>query len=110
LPAGCCDHPTSRSADGRTIYLYHFGKPGSPVALLGLRTRVRAARIVGQGNPGRVLTHRMLGGAPWANIPGTLWIDLPPDACDPVCTVLALDLDGPLDLCLGEGHVITTSA
>jgi alpha-L-fucosidase len=111
LPAGCCEHLTALSADGRTVFLYHFGIPGGPIPLVGLRSKVARVRLVDNRLAGPAeAEHRSVGGAAWAGIPGVRWIlpgDLP---FDPVCTVFAIDLETPLELVLGEGKVITNGA
>jgi alpha-L-fucosidase len=45
--------------------------------------------------------------APWAKLPGILWIDVPDSAMDPDATVLKVELDGPLDLYTGAGDAVT---
>ena len=44
------------------------------------------------------LNHRVIGGAPWLNMPGCIWIDLPESEMDPVCTVMKVEFDEPIDL------------
>ena len=56
--------------------------------------------------PSFEVSHRNVGGAPWAHPPGILWIDVPEAALDPDATVLKLELDGPLDLYTGAGDAI----
>jgi alpha-L-fucosidase len=107
LPEGCCEHATTLSIDRKTVYVFVQGVPTGLVPLVGLRTAVRKVRVVGGASAALELEHRRMGGAWWFNMPGVLWIDLPVAKCDPVCTVLAIELQGALDLCVGQGHVIT---
>ena len=50
---------------------------------------------------GNSLEYKLIGGAPWLNIPGVLWIDIPKTETDPVATVIRIELEGPLDLFTG---------
>ena len=75
-------------------------RPIDGVAVKGIRNKVLSKRIIG----GQPTSHRVVGGAPWANLPGELWIDVPPDALDADATVIAVTLEGPLDLYTGSGH------
>lgn len=99
LPAGHHYGPSTRSADGRTLYLVCFGSPGE-LAVKGLRTAVKRAYVLGTGAE---LGHRVTGGH--GEVPGVTWIDGPRDAdVDPHATVIAVELDGDLDLYDGQGR------
>jgi alpha-L-fucosidase len=94
LPAGYFFGPTTLSADRRTIYLFVSGGLRESVVVKGLRTPVRRARAVATGSE---LSHRVTGGH--GPIPGLTWIGAPPATeLDPYMTVLAVELDGELDL------------
>lgn len=82
------------SKDKKTLYLFVYDRPQEQVMLNGIRSR--ATRITSMVN-GQELTSRVIGGAPWLNLPGSLWINLPAEACDPVCTVLKLEYDSEID-------------
>lgn len=70
------------------------------MSVRGLRTAVKRVRVVGTGSE---LTHRVTGGL--HDVPGVLWIDAPAVAdTDAHATVLALELDGELDLYRGAGR------
>jgi alpha-L-fucosidase len=86
-----------------TVYLTLFDRPCDSVAVKGIRNKVRRASIVG----GPEIPSRAVGGAPWAHLPGVLWLDIPQDALDPDATVIKLELEGPLDLYTGSGDVVT---
>jgi len=47
---------------------------------------------------GQELTHQVIGGASWINMPGCIWIDMPESAIDDVCTVIKMEFDEPIDL------------
>ncbi len=100
LPPGHHYGPSTLSADGRTLYLFCFDPVRDALALRGLRTGVRAASVLATGTR---LGHRVTGGH--GEVPGLTWIDAPPAAdVDPHATVIAVELDGPLDLYTGQGR------
>lgn len=106
LPAGHFYGASTLSLDRRTLYLYCFDRPWESVAVKGIRNTVRRVSVVGTD---RTLSFKTVGGAPWMNIPGVLWIDVPEEELNPNATVLKLELDSPLDLYEGAGHAITSN-
>ncbi|SFE10015.1 alpha-L-fucosidase [Actinacidiphila alni] len=101
LPAGHHYGPSTLSADRRTLYLTCFDAPRETVSVRGLRNAVRRVTVLGTGT---ALGHEVTGGL--HDVPGVLWIDAPPAAdVDPYATVLAVELDGELDLYRGTGRV-----
>ncbi|MEV8362221.1 alpha-L-fucosidase [Streptomyces niveus] len=101
LPPGYHYGPSTLSADRRTLYLVCFDPPRETVAVRGLRTPVKRVTVLGTGTE---LAHRVVGGL--HEVPGVLWIDAPPVSdVDGEATVLALELDGELDLYEGTGRV-----
>ncbi|MEV0585536.1 alpha-L-fucosidase [Nonomuraea sp. NPDC050310] len=100
LPAGHHYGPSTLSADRRTLYLICFDPPRDTVAVRGLRNTVLRARVVGaDAELGHTITGELNG------VPGILWIDAPPaHTIDPHATVIALELDGELDLYRGSGR------
>ncbi|MEY9956641.1 alpha-L-fucosidase [Streptacidiphilus sp. MAP5-52] len=98
LPLGHHHGTSTLSKDGRTLYLHCLDVPREFVAVRGLRTRVRRVSVLGSGVE---LGHRTVGG--FKHVPGVLYIDTPADP-DPHVTVLAVELDGELDLYRGAGH------
>lgn len=100
LPAGHHYGPSTLSADRRTLYLTCFDAPRESLAVRGLRNPVRKVTVLGTGAE---LGHRVIGGLD--AVPGVTWIDAPEEAdLDPYATVLALELDGELDLYRGAGR------
>jgi alpha-L-fucosidase len=77
------------------IYLYLLDAPKEYVTLKGIRNNIKQIRIVGTDE---VLTSKKYGGAVWQNIPGILYIDVPEKAIDEYITVIAVELEGELDL------------
>ncbi len=103
LPAGHFYGASTLSSDQTTLYLFLFDRPWDEVAVKGLLNKVKRVSVVGSG---REVAHRMIGGAPWAGVPGVLWIEVPESELDPSATVLKVELDGPLRLYRGSGHAI----
>lgn len=61
---------------------------------------MKRVRVVGTGAE---RAHRVTGGL--HDVPGVLWIDAPAAAdADPLTTVLAVELDGELELYRGTGR------
>ncbi len=106
MPAGHFHGPSSYGRNPDTIYLYLFDRPVDQIAIKGLINNVRKVTAL---KDGRELTQRKIGGAPWAHVPGVLWIDVPQDVLDPSCTALKVELEGPVQLYRGEGQVITAN-
>jgi alpha-L-fucosidase len=98
IPAGHFHGPTTVAADRRTLFLFCQDAPRDLVTVRGLKNRVRRVSVVGSGE---ALTHRTYGG--FGEAPGVLAIDAP-GSTDRHTTVLALELDGELELYRGGGH------
>ncbi|MBX6355583.1 MAG: alpha-L-fucosidase [Micromonosporaceae bacterium] len=98
LPCGHHYGPSTLSADRRTLYLICFDAPREFVAVRGLRTPVRRAAVVGSGAE---LPHRVVGG--FDEVPGVLYVAAPA-VPDEYATVIALELDGEVELYRGTGH------
>jgi alpha-L-fucosidase len=103
LPHGHFYGPSTMNKSRDTIYLTLFDRPFDSVAVKGIRNKVRRASIVG----GPEVRQRSIGGAPWAKLPGVLWVDVPSEAIDQDATVIKIELEGPLDLYTGAGDAVT---
>ncbi|MFE4754120.1 alpha-L-fucosidase [Streptomyces mirabilis] len=100
LPAGHHYGPSTLSADRRTLYLICFDAPRDNVSLRGLRNEVKRVTVLGTGTE---LGHHVTGGLD--AVPGVTWIDAPAAAdLDEYATVLAVELEGELDLYRGTGR------
>ncbi|MCL2554841.1 MAG: alpha-L-fucosidase [Actinomycetia bacterium] len=100
LPAGHHYGPSTLSADRRTLYLTCFDAPRETVSVRGLRNAVRRVTVLGTGAE---LGHHVTGGL--HEVPGVLWIDAPGGGdVDPHATVIAVELEGELDLYRGTGR------
>jgi len=95
IPAGHFYGPTTLSKDRRILYLFLPQTPTGPVVVKGLKNAVDRIRIVGNGTK---LQGQILGEQYWSEVPGILYIDVPAGETDPLMTVLALQLKGPVDL------------
>lgn len=104
LPHGHFYGPTMLSKDRKVLYLVCFDRPVEGVAVKGIRNKVVSARVLGNGGE---VGQRKIGGAPWAGLPGTLWVDVPEGAIDPLATVVRVELEGALDLYTGAGDAVT---
>ncbi|MCD7441039.1 alpha-L-fucosidase [Streptomyces lincolnensis] len=100
LPAGHHYGPSTLAADRRTLYLMCFDPPRETLSVRGLRNRIRRVTVLGTGTE---VGHRVSGGL--HDVPGVTWIDAPgPKDVDEYATVLAVELDGELDLYRGTGR------
>jgi alpha-L-fucosidase len=103
LPAGHFYGASTLSKDRKTLYLFVFDRPWESVAVKGIIPAIERVAVVGRGER---LECRIVGGAPWKRVPGTVWIDLPEQLLDPHATVLRIELAEPLELYRGSGHAI----
>jgi alpha-L-fucosidase len=101
IPAGHFYGASTLSKDKERLFLFFFDRPIEGIAVKGVRNKIKKATALGTGDE---LKFKRIGGADWDEIPGVLWIDLPGTAVDPQATVVALDLEGPLDLYHGAGR------
>ncbi|MFI6879894.1 alpha-L-fucosidase [Streptomyces sp. NPDC050400] len=93
LPHGHFYGPSTLSADRRTLYLFLFDRPNEYAVVRGVRNAVRSARVLGSDTPVRA---ERVGGL--GDVPGWEYLYVSDDQLDPLCSVIALDLDGELDL------------
>ena len=103
LPHGFFYGASTLNKTKDVLYLMTFDRPNGPVAVKGIRNGITRVSVLG----GSEVSHKKIGGAPWAGLPGILWIDVPEAALDPDATVLKVELAGPLDLYTGSGDVVT---
>ncbi|HEX8237159.1 MAG TPA: alpha-L-fucosidase [Abditibacteriaceae bacterium] len=106
LPAGHFYGASTLSDDGTVLYTMIFDRPWDEIAIKGIHNNVKRVSVVGSGQE---LAHRKIGGAPWMNIPGVLWITVPEEVLDPNATVVKIELEGPLALYAGAGHAIESN-
>ena len=88
--------PTALSKDKKTLYLYVRDIPkDGKLVLKGISNRINVAYVVGEGS---MLQQQTLCKVYWNRYPGITYIELPPESIDPYYTVVALKLDGEIDL------------
>ncbi|MFD2584377.1 alpha-L-fucosidase [Pedobacter vanadiisoli] len=95
IPAGHYQGNTTLSADKQTLYLFVEGKPTGPITIKGLKNNISRIRVVGEGT---MLNHEIYNKLYWSKIPGIVYIPVPEDKLDSELTVIAVLLDGPIDL------------
>lgn len=95
LPTGHYQGASTLSADQQTLYLFVEGKPTGPIALKGLKNKISRVRIVGEGT---MIEPMLFNKLYWSAVPGIAYIQIPQSRLDKNLTVIAVLLDGPLDL------------
>jgi alpha-L-fucosidase len=95
LPTGHYQGSSCLSADKQTLYLFVEGKPTGPIALKGLKNKISRIRIVGEGT---MIEPQLFNKLYWSAVPGIVYIPIPQSRLDKDLTVIAVLLDGPLDL------------
>jgi alpha-L-fucosidase len=103
IPPGHFYGPTTLSKDKKTLYCFVLDNPKAEVVVKGIRNKIKGIRVLGSN---RSLNFKLNGGASWLNIPPVLLIDLPADQIDINTTVIAIELDTPLELYRGEGGAV----
>lgn len=94
------------SKDRRTIYLFVDGQPNGDLLVKGLVNKVVRARVVGGGQS---VAAKVVGKYDWAKQPGLLFLTVPRDAVDRDITVVALELDAPVQLYQEESKPIESN-
>jgi alpha-L-fucosidase len=103
LPFGHFYGPTTLSKDKKTIYCFVLDKPNDDLVIKGIQNKVKQVRLIGTNE---TLANKKVGGAKWLNIPGVLQVTLPADKLDKNVSVIAIDLETPLELYRGTGGAI----
>ncbi|MCM4167475.1 hypothetical protein KCTC52924_01029 [Arenibacter antarcticus] len=98
--------PTTLSKDQTILYLFVKGNAGGEVVVRGLKNNINRIWVVGEGTK---LSHQVLGKVYWSHYPGIKYIKLPEHVLDENMTVLALLLDGKVDLYREDGAVIESN-
>ncbi len=96
IPYGHFYGPTALSKDSTTLYLYVRDIPkDGKVALKGVSNKINRVYVVGNGT---VLNQQVFCKVYWNAYPGITYIDIPKDVMDDYYTVLAIVLDGKINL------------
>jgi alpha-L-fucosidase len=106
IPFGHFNGYTALSKDKTILYLYVDNKPNGPLLIKGLKNKVNRAWVVGNGTK---LSTKVMSKLYWSDVPGLLYIDLPEVVQDKDVTVIAIQLDGEIDLYREKGQVIESN-
>ncbi|WP_242202168.1 alpha-L-fucosidase [Aestuariivivens insulae] len=106
IPHGHFNGYTALSKDKNILYLYVDNKPNGPLLIKGLKNKINRIWVVGNGTK---LSHNVVGKQYWSSVPGLLYIDLPEHVQDENVTVIAVLLDGEVDLYREEGQKIESN-
>ena len=98
--------PSTLSKDKQILYLFVKGNPKGEVVIRGLKNNINRIWVVGQGAK---LEHQVMGKVYWSQYPGMKYIKVPEHVLDENMTVLALLLDGEVDLYREDGAVIESN-
>lgn len=97
---------TALSKDRTILYLYVDNKPNGSLLIKGLKNQVNRIWVVGNGTK---LNYNVVGKQYWSEVPGLLYIDLPEEVQDDEVTVIAIQLNGTVDLYREKGQVIESN-
>ena len=95
LPAGYFYGPSTISKDSTMLYLFIHGNPKGEVMLEGVKNTINRIYVVGNGTK---LIWREYLKPYWSNNSGLLFIDVPESVLDEYITVIAIVLDGKLQI------------
>ena len=95
LPAGYFHGPSTISSDSTILYLFVSGNPRGQVMLEGVRNKINRIYVAGNGTK---LTWKEYLRPYWSSNAGLVIIDVPETVLDEYLTVLAVVLDGKLDV------------
>ncbi|MBI9033978.1 MAG: alpha-L-fucosidase [Bacteroidales bacterium] len=98
--------PTTLSKDKTMLYLFVDNKPNGPLVIKGLKNKINRIYVVGNGT---MLSHDIKGKLYWSDVPGICYIDVPEHVYDPQVTVIAILLNGPIDLYNEEVKVLESN-
>lgn len=104
IPQGHFYGPTTLSKDSSTLYLFLAGNVSGNILMKGLKNKIKKIRVLGAN---QTLQHKIVGKISWSNVPGLVYINVPEKVQDEYMTVLALELDGPVNLYRGKGGFLT---
>jgi len=106
IPPGHFYGPTTLSNDKQILYLFLPHKPNGPIVLKGIKNKINRIWVVGNGTK---LSSQILMKQYWSPVPGILYIDVPELVLDEEVTVLAVLLNGPIELYRKDGEVIESN-
>ena len=98
--------PTALSKNKDILYLFVDGKPNGPLVIKGLKNKINRIWVVGMGTK---LHADIKGKLYWSSVPGIAYIPVPDYVLDKKTTVIAVLLDGPIQLYREKGQVIESN-
>ena len=98
--------PSTLNKERNILYLFVKGNPGGEVVVRGLKNKINRIYVVGEATK---LDHQIVGKVYWSQYPGITYIKVPDYVLDKNMTVLALLLEGEIDLYREEGSVIESN-
>lgn len=98
--------PSALNKDGSIIYLFVPHKPNGPLMLKGIKNKINRMWVVGNGTK---LNWEVKMKQYWSSVPGIVYIDVPEKVLDDQVTVIAVLLDGKVDLYREQGQVIESN-
>ncbi len=98
--------PTALNQKGDILYLFVSHKPNGPLILKGIKNKINRIWVVGNGTK---LNWDIKMKQYWSAVPGIVYIDVPENVMDQQVTVLAVLLDGKVDLYREKGQVLESN-
>jgi len=95
LPAGYFYGPSTLKSDSTILYLFVSGDPHGEVMLEGVKNRINRIYVVGNGTK---LAWKEFLKPYWSNNAGLVFIDVPETVLNEYLTVLAVVLEGKLEI------------
>ncbi|GAB1451986.1 alpha-L-fucosidase [Draconibacterium sp.] len=98
--------PTSLNKSGDILYLYLPYNPNGQIMLKGIKNKINRIYVVGNGVK---LNWDIKMKQYWSAVPGIIYIDVPEKVLDEQVTVIAVLLDGKVDLYREKGQVLESN-
>jgi alpha-L-fucosidase len=98
--------PTALSKKGDVLYLFVPHIPRGQLVLKGIKNKINRMWVVGNGTK---LNWDVKMKQYWSSVPGIVYIDVPEKVLDDQVTVIAVLLDGKVDLYREKGQVIESN-
>lgn len=106
IPAEHFYGPTSLNKNGDILYLYLPYNPNGQIMLKGIKNKINRIYVVGNGTK---LNWDIKMKQYWSAVPGIIYIDVPEKVLDEQVTVIAVLLDGKVDLYREKGQVLESN-
>ena len=106
IPADHFYGPTSLNKNGDILYLYLPYNPNGQIMLKGIKNKINRIYVVGNGTK---LNWDVKMKQYWSAVPGIIYIDIPEKVLDEEVTVIAVLLEGKIDLYREKGQVLESN-